>query len=54
MSDQNKDLNYQELQARIEQIKKTLQEVEDMESRQQGMVDDTIANARAEADRIIA
>lgn len=54
MSDQNQNLSYQDLQARIEQIKKTLQEVEDMESRQQGVVDETIANARAEADRIIA
>ena len=30
MSDQNQNLSYQDLQARIEQIKKTLQEVEDM------------------------
>ena len=37
MSDQNQDLNMQDLQAKIEEIKQSLKQVEDMESRQQGL-----------------
>ena len=54
MSDQNQDLNMQDLQAKIDEIKQSLKQVEDMESRQQGMMDTALADARAQADQIIA
>ena len=54
MSDQNQDLNIQDLQAKIEEIKQSLKQVEDMESRQQGLMDTALADARAQADQIIA